>query len=187
MDSAFQADRQLPRGTALQGRGSRRGAGSRTLQRGFTLVEMLVVLLILGLATLVVVTNLATVYQRSELDGAVNELTAFLGSVPRVATERHSPVFLVWDAAARTFTIALDAAATQPVRQFHVPDAVSATVNPEQVLRCDTLGRAFPGSSTSMLDTLQTVQVVRSGSASGVSYVVRLSPLWAVIVEKRVT
>lgn len=173
------------------GRGRRRAQsqprlGSRPSgagQAGFTLIEMLVVVMIVGLAALVVVTNLSTVYRRSETDGTVTELAAFLDSVPTIAQREHASVLLRWDEAHRSLTVTNEAG-TRQLRAFTIPDGFTVTTNLASVLECDPVGRAFVAGSSTMLDAVQTLTVSHAGPNDGPTYTVQLSPLWAVVVEK---
>lgn len=159
------------------------GLGS---QRGMTLVEILIVVALIGLAALVALTNLQTVQRRFELENNVRELTSFLNEVPNHAKEQNAPVFLVWDNTARTFSIATDAAATNVLDDIDVPLKLTITGPAAPVLRCDVYGRTFVGTSTIMMTALQTISMTHRDTpeASAPTYGLSLSPLWNVEVTR---
>ncbi len=155
---------------------------------GFTLVEILVVLVVLALATGVALANLSTLQQRARLESETRELTAFLLSVPDHARELHAPAYLHWDATSRRLDISSDAAGSDVVDHHLVPEEISIGTTLPALLRCDTVSRAYVGTSPSMMSTVQTLDLEHVGATSSlrVSYRLILSPLWSVVAEKRV-
>jgi len=162
------------------------GAMAIRTQRGMTLVEILVVLVLVGLAALIAVTNLQTVQRRFELENTVRELTAFINEVPNYAKQQNAPVFLVWNQTTRRFSIATDAAAANVLDTFTIPKQLTIVGSGAPVLRCDVYGRTFVGTSTIMMTTSQTVSLTHSATpeASAPTYIFSLSPLWAITVVK---
>ncbi len=164
--------------------------GSRTegpRASGFTLVEILVVVALLGVAALIVTANMGTVLRRSQLEGTTTELTSFLDAVPRAAFERRAPVFLQWSSSTRTFAVTTDAAGASVLDTFRLPDSVNATVGLPATLRCDTIGRAYVGTNGVMLGNVQTVQLAQAAGYDSPIYTLTLSPLWAVVVTKQMS
>ncbi len=163
-------------------------SGNHGSQRGMTLVEILVVVVLIGMAALISVTNLQTVQKRFQLENEVRELTAFLQTVPNHAREANASVFLVWDPTARSFKIARDSTATDPNTLDKIVISTKLTiVGPaDPVLRCDIVGRTFVGTSTVMMTTIQTVSMTHAYTpeASAPTYLFTLSPLWGVEVTK---
>jgi len=155
-------------------------------QRGMTLVEILVVVALVGLAALIAVTNLQTVQRRFKLESTVRELTSFINEVPNYAKQQNAPVFLVWNQTARRFSIATDAAAANVLDTFTIPKQLTIVGSGAPVLRCDVYGRSFVGTSTIMMTTSQTVSLTHSATPepSAPTYIFSLSPLWAVTVIK---
>ncbi len=160
--------------------------GRPRAQRGMTLVEILVVVALIGIAALIAVTNLLTIQKRFQLENGVREFTAFLNEVPNYAKQQNAPVFLVWDATARSFSVATDATATNVLDTIVIPTELTITGPGAAVLRCDVIGRTFVGTSTVMMTSLQTVLMTHSNTpeASAPSYILSLSPLWAVTVTR---
>lgn len=162
-------------------------ARAASAQRGYTLVEMLVVLLVLALAVGITVVNLRLILQRARLDAESRELASFLRSVPSQAREVHGLVFLEWDADARRLSITQDPASANLIASHQVPDQVTISTAMPALLRCDTMGRAYVGQSSSMMSTSQTIDLQHIRNVGPlVSYRLVLSPLWSVVAEKRV-
>lgn len=159
------------------------GTGS---QRGMTLVEILIVVALLGIAALVALTNLQTLQRRFQLENNVRDITAFLNDVPNHAKEQNAPVFLVWDGTARTFSITTDFAATNVLNDIDVPQELTITGPGAPILRCDVYSRTFVGTSTVMMATLQTMSITHRDTpeASAPTYGLSLSPLWGVEVSR---
>lgn len=160
--------------------------GPTGTQRGMTLVEILIVVALIGIAALVALTNLQTLQRRFQLESNVRELTAFLNEVPNHAREQNAPVFLVWDGAARTFSIATDAAATNVLNDIDIPPELTITGPGAPVLRCDVYGRTFIGAAPVMMTALQTMSVTHRDTPelSAPTYGLALSPLWGVEVSR---
>lgn len=163
----------------------RREEGSVS-QRGMTLVEILIVLALIGIAALVVVVNMQTIIRRFELESGVREFTAFVQDAPSHAKEISAPVFFVWDGANRRFLIARDAAATIVLDRLEIPKELTVTGPAAPVLRCDVYGRAFVGTNLAMMTTVQTMAMTHAYAtdASAPTYRFTLSPLWAVEVSR---
>ena len=163
-------------------------AGVRGGQRGMTLVEILIVVVLVGMAALISVTNLQTVQKRFQLENEVRELTAFLQTVPNYARQTNGSVFLVWDPTARSFKIATDSTATDPntLDTMVIRQELTITGPAAPVLRCDIVGRTFVGTSATMMTTVQTVSITHAYTpeASAPSYIFSLSPLWGVEVTQ---
>ncbi len=187
----------LHRHTPIQGTGSRTvilqgemapppRRGPTGAQRGMTLVEILIVVALVGIAALISVGNLQTIQRRFQLESSVRELTAFLNEVPNHAREQNAPVFLVWDGTARTFSIATDAAATNVLDSLDFPQELTITGPGTPILRCDVYGRTFIGTATVMMPAVQTVSITHRDTpeASAPTYGLTLSPLWAVEVSR---
>ena len=155
-------------------------------QRGMTLVEILVVLALIGIAALVAVSNLQTVQRRFQLENGVRNVTAFLNEAPNFAKQLNTSVFLIWDGTARGFTIATDAAGTNVLDTFTIPEELTIAGPGAPVLRCDVYGRVFVGTATTMMTTLQTMSLTHRDTpeASAPTYVLSLSPLWAIQVNR---
>jgi Tfp pilus assembly protein FimT len=150
-------------------------------------VEILVVVLVLALAVGIAVVNLRLIQQRAVLQSESEELASFLRSVPSEARELHGLVFLHWDADSRRLSITDDAVSTHLLASYQVSDLVSVSTAMPALLRCDTMSRAYIGDSSSMMTTIQTIDLEHVRNLGPrVSYRLVLSPLWSVVTEKRV-
>ncbi|MCD4750363.1 MAG: prepilin-type N-terminal cleavage/methylation domain-containing protein [Thermoanaerobaculales bacterium] len=187
----------LHRRTPIQGTGSRAAImqgemaspplqGPTGAQRGMTLVEILVVVVLIGVAALIALSNLQTLQKRFQLESNVRELTAFLNDVPNHAREQNASVFLVWDGTARAFSTATDSAASNVLDSLNFPQELTVTGPGASILRCDVYGRTFIGASTVMMTASQTVSITHRDTpeASAPTYDLTLSPLWAVGVSR---
>jgi len=151
-----------------------------------TFVEILVVLVLVGLAALVMVVNLQTIQRRFRINSETNELTAFLQSVPKYARENNASVFLIWNNGERRFVIATDAGGANVLDSLTIPPEVTISGPAAPVLRCDIYGRTFIGTGTTMMTTIQTITLSHTYAteASAPTYRLSLSPLWSVLMTK---
>jgi prepilin-type N-terminal cleavage/methylation domain-containing protein len=157
---------------------------------GYTLIEALVTMAVLGIITLIVVTHLNGMYRRFELEGSALQLRSFLESVPDWAKERNTRVFLIWDPDASAITIAADVAGNEVLDELGVPAYLVLAPDQAQTFECDTMGRAFAAGAPMMLNTPQVMTVTHTAMTSGVvsphiEYRMTLTPLWHVASEKR--
>jgi len=181
--SPFPVERSAPRGEKGMNTLSRR----TTAQHGFTFVELLVVLILVGLTAVVTIISIRTFLARYQLDTQMTKLSAFLDSVPAAARRNNGPVFLVWQSAASQFVISTDAAGTQVMDSLKIDTrTISITAPSAPVLRCDVMGRVFIGTSTTMMNTVQTItlQHARVNDPSAPVFRLSIPPLWVVMVER---
>ena len=64
----------------------------RTRSSGFTLVEILVVVMVLGISVMLVVENLTNFKRRNELSAGATSLSRFLDSAPAWAKDQNTSV-----------------------------------------------------------------------------------------------
>lgn len=130
-----------------------------TGERGVTLVELLVVVVLIGIVAYIGVTQLGALLQKQKLAAAANDARSFLQDVPNQVAKIQAPVFVRLLPAsggqpARLQT-ARDSAGTQVLRTFSFPSEIvfdfanltAINCNWPQVsgvytLRCDTVNRA---------------------------------------------
>ncbi len=164
------------------------GCGRRA--RGFTLIEALIAVAIIGIAGAIAFETFNATHQRYRLEGTARELTAFLSSVPGVAKEQHAPVFVIWNPPGQEVLITSDAAGVNELERFPLPGFLVVTPANLQTYRCDTIGRAFAGTGAAMLNAPQVLTVTHRAMASGsltpnTQFRLTLSPLWHVRTDKR--
>jgi len=157
---------------------------SRAEQRGFTFVELLVVVILVGMIAAVSMVSIRTFLARYQLDSAARNLTAFLNSVPAQARKINAPVFLIWRSSSSQFIISRDSTGTQTLDDFKI-DTAKITFTPPTVttLRCDVLGRVFIGTATAMMSTAQVMTLTHARVQNPAIKTVQLTipPLWAVL------
>ena len=87
--------------------GGRRNRCVRTVRRGFSLAELLVVMLVVGILGYLVVPNMEIVKYR--MDGAIRGYTAALVMAQRAAVQRQHDVAVIFDTAQQRIRIHEDA------------------------------------------------------------------------------
>ena len=92
--------------------------GDRTSERGFTLVEMLIVVTILSLVSLMANTSFRNFRERAILNRAASVVAADMALTRSYAIRERRNVSLVADEASRSYAIRTDAGDTLAVRSF---------------------------------------------------------------------
>ena len=134
-------------------------------ERGFTLVEGLVVLVILGLAAVIGVPNLMRSLQKSETTQALRIFSNVLDQARGEALSRHTPVTVTYDSANRRFVLFEDWTASD------TPPADGVLDTGEEVLQRTAMDRALtfmsskPAGDTQALLVIQSVVYEPDGSA----------------------
>lgn len=166
--------------------GGRAAVHSGQRQGGFTFVELLVVVILVGLTALISIVSITTFLARYQLDSEAQKLSAFLNSVPSLARRTNAPVYLVWQSAASRFVISRDAAGTQTLDEFQIDRRITFTPPAATTLRCDIVGRVFVGTGTTMISTMQTftLQHPKLVGKGIPTFRLRVPPLWAVLVDR---
>lgn len=178
---------------------------SRTRARGFTLLEALVVVALVGIVVTIVVGALQTTYQKMRLETAVNDIDSLLEAAHAAMVNTQADVFVGLLKEPWRLRVARDAALTDVLEELVVPGHVSfsmATVDGIQtnwpaaaadgpwLLRLDTVGRtttAAGGPVTAVQALTVTHRDVVTGRLSPrLRYEVRIYPLWRVDVAKEI-
>ncbi|MEP0773514.1 MAG: prepilin-type N-terminal cleavage/methylation domain-containing protein [Acidobacteriota bacterium] len=179
---------------------------SRSRARGFTLLEALVVVALLGIAVTIVAGTLQNTYQKMRLETAVNNIDSLLESAHAAMVSTQAEVFfgLVAGPPFR-LRVARDAALSNVIEEYVVPDYVNfsmgvlgavdtnwpaAASNGPWRLRLDTFGRTttVTGAPVTAVQTLTVTHrdVVTGRLKPRLRYEVRVYPLWRVDVGKEV-
>ncbi len=154
---------------------------------GFTLIEALVVLVLLGLAAAMITSAVQGPRVRTELRAAARDLASFLTAARDLANERGQTVVVRWDAASRLFVMVPDGANT-PLRTLALPRGIVVTsvawptVNGYPSVACDPLGRAVEGGTmaTQPRAIELTAEAMQSGSVTPYEvYRVTVFPVWS--------
>jgi prepilin-type N-terminal cleavage/methylation domain-containing protein len=177
----------------------------RRRDAGFTLIEALIVLAMVGILAAMVTVPVNSYYQRSHLETTARDLRTFLESAASEATYQHANV---------TLSVAVDAdhdviLTLAPVTPGHqatleLPSFVKIALNPGSalpatwvlptagnVLICDTNERAIDPGSAQQSRAAQTfalthVRMVDGSLKPVIRYDVQIYPLWRVTVTKSV-
>lgn len=141
-----------------------KGAAVRTRwalskERGVTLVELLVVVVLIGIVAFIGATQLGGLLKKEKLAAAANDARSFLQDVPNQVAKKQMPLFVRFLPASgglpARLQVTQDSAGTQVLRTFNFPSEIvfdfanvsAINCNWPQVggvytLRCDTLNRA---------------------------------------------
>ena len=83
----------------------RRHAATGSRERGFTLIEIMVVLLIVALAVLIALPNMRRVTVRSGATSALNSVVGPFNLARAEAVKRHSPICVLYEESDRMITV----------------------------------------------------------------------------------
>lgn len=173
-------------------------------QRGFSLIEALVVVVLVGILVAIGITQLYGFWQRSRLDSAVTEMRGFLQGVPNQTRQDQPtmvvrPVWVRLDAAQRRITVASNGAFTDVLAEHRFPEflgatadwVVAATAAGPWTLQCDFQGRTVHPVSGVMVGGNQEITLTHRDMLTGrlrprIQYRIRIAPLWNVTVQREV-
>lgn len=179
-----------------------------TMQRGITLVELLVVVALLSFLALLGTAQLTHIVQKNQLQSAARDVTAFLQGVPDLVAKKQSPLFVrfqVPSGKGAYFEVTTDLAGTQVLRRFDLPEAIKFdltslsaidTTWPKSAasniytLRCDTFNRATHPDSGVQLQgearlLLTHVNMVKGTLTPRYGIDVGVAPVWAARMTRR--
>ncbi len=178
---------------------------SESRARGFTLLEALVVVALVGIVVTIVVGVLQATYQKMRLETAVNDIDSLLESAHAAMVNTQAEVFIGLQKEPWRLQVARDAALTDVVEEFVVPEHVSfsmaavdgietnwpaAAADGPWRLRLDTMGRTTTVAGA-LVTATQTLTVTHRDVVTGrltprLRYEVRVYPLWRVDVAKEI-
>lgn len=179
-----------------------------TMQRGITLVELLVVVALLGFLALLGTAQLTHIVQKNQLQSAAWDVTSFLQSVPDLVSKQQAPLFVRFlppaGGAPSRLEISRDVAGGDVLRQLALPPEVAFSLTslgnqdiswPKAgatgvfTLRCDTFGRATNPDTGGQLNgearlLLTHVNMVKGTLTPKYGFVVGVAPVWNVTNTK---
>jgi prepilin-type N-terminal cleavage/methylation domain-containing protein len=131
--------------------------GRHRAERGYTLAEMLVVVVIVGLALAVAVPAMGTFFKAYRVRSASDQIVGHLRAARQIAVSQRLPVTFTIDATGNTYsftyTIPGQSATTE---SFELPNEVTVTNNPSGALTYTLKQNGTVGNSTTPDDQSPT-------------------------------
>lgn len=176
------------------------------MQRGITLVELLVVVALLGFLALLGTAQLTHMVQKNQLQSAARDVTAFLQGVPDLVAKKQRPLFvrLVVLSTKARLEVTADLAGTQVLRRLDLPEVIKfhltslsdidtnwpQAATGTYTLRCDTFNRATNPESGAQLQAearllLTHVNMIKGTLTPKYGIDVGVAPVWAVRMVRR--
>lgn len=180
----------------------------RRSQRGVTLIEVLIVLLVLGFLVAIVMPAVGGAIQRARIDTQAQEIRNFLVGAYARAGEQRAPVAVRLEAppaAQRWLRITREIDGTGVLAEMRIPqwvslsttDAAGIAANWPQpggdttvyVLQCDPMGRTLHPVTGTQVREIQSLILTHRNMVAGrleprYRYEVRVFPIWQVQVER---
>ncbi|MGC8917222.1 MAG: prepilin-type N-terminal cleavage/methylation domain-containing protein [Thermoanaerobaculum sp.] len=178
------------------------GFSGRLGQRGVTLVELLVVLVLVATIALVGGLYLSSFFQKQRLASVAQEVKAFLAEAPNFVQRLQQPVFVRFVPPSGTqpprLQIARDLTGSQVLRQyiftpeivfsFTSPAAISCNwpnVSGAYVLRLDLTGRTTDPSTNNQVQQVENLLLVHRNMVTGSlqpkrGFEIAVAPVWEV-------
>jgi prepilin-type N-terminal cleavage/methylation domain-containing protein len=178
-------------------------------QRGFSLLELLVVIALLGLLALIATVQVRHLVQKNELRKVANEVTSFLQGVPDLVAKKQTALFVLFSphkpGQQARLQVAEDAAGTKVLRTLALPSTVVFSLSSltavdttwptnggVYLLRCDTINRTTdPTKSTNpQLQQEATLLLTHRNMVLGnltpkYGFQVAVAPVWSVRATRK--
>ena len=173
-------------------------------QNGFSLLEALVVLAIIGLLAAAAVVQVNKAWQKSRLEAAASDVQSYLQTAYTYMVNNRAPVFVVMTLSGSTPTALgvfqnADGSGTQYGTTYTFPNFLSVTQTnwPDgaggvKVLECDNGGRTLDINSSKLIQNSAALAITHADMVSGklspkIVYTVQLSALWKAQLTKAVS
>ncbi len=180
---------------------NRRCSGNVTArQRGFTLVEALIMLALLGIVVTITASNLYPVREKSRLEAAANTLRGLIERAPTVAARQRTVAVVRYLSNNRRFELVYKDSAgnIHVVDSYTLPTGVIfdgatpstwPTFGSDRAVGCHPLGNLVDPTSKNRLLAPMGFQVTLDAMIHGtvrpkVSYLIQVFPVWACRVTK---
>jgi prepilin-type N-terminal cleavage/methylation domain-containing protein len=167
-------------------------------QRGFTLIEALVVLVLLGIVAIITFMGLRNVKEKTGLEAAAQSVKALMDEAPGEAIQRHTTVAVRWVASTRTFELVVPGGTPVIIDAVRLPDTVVfegtdptgwPLLGSDRAVACDEAGRMVDPSAGTQLMAPQAFQITLQAMNEGrvkpkYRYLVQVFPIWSCRVTK---
>ncbi len=178
----------------------RQAGRHKSRQGGFTLIEALVVVALLGIVLAITAAMLRSVKEKTGLEATVTNLRGLMDRAPTEAVKRRTTVRVRYDPSNRRFQlVSRDSSGNVTIiDSYTLPDGVVfentsptawPTVGSFYGLDCDTMGRLLNPASGARLLTPQSFQVTLKAMQDGIvkpkiAYLFQVFPVWSCRVTK---
>jgi type II secretion system protein H len=181
---------------------------ARCRQSGFSLIEALVVVFIIGLLVVIILVPIGSYYQRQRLDTAANDLRVLLQSAQSEAITQHTPITVSLSAdSGGAVKVSLTPRPQRSADSLIVPADMmlrnnrgattpdswpSPSFTSGALLMCDPIGRALQPPNGPQMTSVQVISITHSRMWAShdtltprIIYDLSVYPVWNVTLAKR--
>jgi len=179
----------------------------RHRESGFTLIEALIVLTIVGVLAALVTVPINSYWQRARIETTAGDIRNFLQQAFTESVNQHTPINVTLQQGAdNRWVLQLNPPPPAPRTAngtYTIPDFVSLAYNPAagpnawptsgpaRTLTCDTVGRAIDPTTGRQVTSTVTMSITHFRMADGslapnIRHDIQVYPLWNVTIRKTV-